>query len=163
MSMDCLSNKERNTLDENYDNSASCDYKKCDYTCYANEVDIEESKESFIYKRDEPFYDNQNTLFSRTNIDKCKSKIEGYVRDFSKVSFDDIYCLLDEFTEVIISQALTEMLGEKVNFTDRFGFQLYVSSNEEDLFLTRNPNVKNTDKKWIEDIESVTGIFQTKT
>ena len=157
IAIDCKSNKIRNNLGKVYDYTSSCDYKECDFKC-SSDIIGKKSKESFIYQRDELFEDNKNTIFSKLSIQECKREMEGHLKEKTRVSYDFLLKKLN-FTKTIILESIIDILGDKTHFVDRFGFQLFISSNEEELFLRRDLNQKHTDRKWYEDIRNICGIF----
>lgn len=155
--MDCKFNKERNTLDSIYDFTSSCDYEKCEYEC-ASDIKNSKSKDSFIYENNDIFVDNVNTIFSKSLIDRCKEEIENYLKVEHTVKFSDLYSKLN-FDRTIISKTIIEMEGTKVNFLDRFGFQLFACSDNDSLFLRRDSNEKHTNRPHHEDIDTIGGVF----
>jgi len=161
LSINCKSDKRRNELSKIYDYTSSCDYERCDYTC-SSDIFQKKSKESFIYERDDLFRDNKNTIFSKLSIENCSREIEGHLREKHKVSYDFLLNNLN-YSEIIIIESINKMLGNKAHFLDRYGFQLFVSSTKNELFVTRKINQKFTDKNWFEDVSYVTGIFSELT
>ena len=160
IAVDCKSNKERNTLDPIYDNTDACDYELCEYTC-SSDLFPEKSKDAFIYENDEVFYDNKETLFSKEDIDRCKNRIYGLLQENNTITFTELYGKLidsNEFRKRIITKSIIDMLGTKCSFLDPFGFQCFVSANNDCLFLRRDKNQLKTETKWVEDISCISGI-----
>ncbi len=155
----CKSNKERNTLPKEFDYTEMCDYDLCEFQC---SNDLKKPKSDYnetVYKDNEIFYDNRDTLFSKDLIDKCKLAIYSKLKEYNSMSLEKLYSLLNDFREGIITKSIIQITGTKCPFLDRFGFQCFVSTNRSHIFVRRVNNDKMTDKEWFEDVNTISGIF----
>ena len=73
MAIDCISNKLRNVLNPELDNTSVCDYEKCDYKCFSEIVDI--PNKDIVIDTNNKFWDNYEIIYSEGIVNECKNKI----------------------------------------------------------------------------------------
>lgn len=156
---DCLANFQRNILPPIFDNTASCDYDICKYVCSSEIFPIPEQNKDKNIDSEELFWDNKEILYSTDLINECKYKILGLLNENKEVKLDYLYKYLSKYREYFISTAIYEMIRDKANLLDNFGFQCFISSNNEKLFLRRDVSFGYTEIKHSENLNSLIGTL----
>ena len=128
--VDCYLNKERNIrLDIDSDNSAACDYEKCDYTCaFVDEQEVEDN--SLIE-------DTYNIFFANREMDMIVEKLVDF---FSQKESADLLTILDHMKDhstILIIRSLKKIIDDMTEITSKNGFKCYLKEDENLYYLTK--------------------------
>jgi hypothetical protein len=137
--VDCITNHERTFNRKGEDYSLECDYDKCEYVC-SSKILCGISSKDFIDKVGGIYWNNFEILYSKLLIKECKNRIIEMFNFNDRIKINIIYSLLiDEFRrEYFIDEAIYQLVVEKFKLIDKFGFNVYVCSSNDSLFLMRS-------------------------
>lgn len=123
--VDCQLNYERNVREGDVKNSPVCDYTDCDYACV----------NPYPTQLDETTYD----VYYIDEVLRLVSDriVEVFAENFS-LRRVEIYALLEEFREVEVDRALTQIMATKRVIYDRYGFISYLREDRDRFFLQRD-------------------------
>lgn len=143
---DCINQHERTYNTNDVDGSLECDYDNCEYTCSSN-VLTGETTENFMYNGGGIIWNNYEVLYSGLIIKQCKETIIKMFNGKTKIQISEIFDRLIPICnrEYFINMAIYELISNKVRLKDSFGFSVYISGNDTELFLMRDfpKSIKN--------------------
>lgn len=117
---DCPIHYQRNVRSTDIDNTPVCDYTSCKYTCYSK------SEDEYDEIDDSTF----DILYSDEIVEECRTEIVKLMRKNSSYLVSDLY---DELRTVYkkryIIQAINNIVTQKYQVLDRFGFPCYINTN----------------------------------
>jgi len=129
--VDCYLNKKRNIrLDIDKNNSSSCDYQNCNYSCAFIDEDT-------VADDDNVISDTYNMFFADTEINIIIQKLKVY---FGKQESADLLTLLDIFSEhlpILIVRALRKMIDNIDEVLSKNGFSCYLKEDANFYYLTK--------------------------
>ena len=160
--LDCITDHERTYNNNDVNDSLDCDYEKCEYTCSSNVLTGETTKD-FIYKGGGEIWNNYEVLYSGLIIKQCKETIIKMFVGKSKIQILEIFEKLIPVCnrEYFINIAIYELISNKVRLKDSFGFSVYISGNDTELFLMRDfpkyiKNIVNNSGDYIKKLIAIT-------
>jgi hypothetical protein len=131
---DCPIHYKRNVRSTDTDNTPMCDYTSCKYTCYSS--NIEESQidgllSSLQNKENSDLDDSTfDILYSEEIVEECRSEIVKLMRKHSSLLISDLYEELGSvYKKTYIVQAINNIVTQKYQVLDRFGFPCYINTN----------------------------------
>ena len=119
VSFDCLLTKERNTLPDKFNRTRNCEYENCDYTCYDEMGEEDESTFNLFYDKKE--------------IVKCIEQIRGVFSTTTICSFDELSRVVS--SEQILLKSILYCMENKVVFS-KSGLNCFLQYTNDNVFLT---------------------------
>jgi hypothetical protein len=173
VTIDCIANKDRNILPPEFDNTAVCDYDKCEYACYSELYPAEKSDtvSELVFEDvqdelddDGLFYDNKDLMYSKKLIEACTNYIIGVLTETHRYALTDVYSEMKNkhFREYVINMAIISILQDKYVIKDRFGFPCYVCNNNVELFLRRGYSDAITSEMEFPDVNDLVGVLSNQ-
>jgi hypothetical protein len=145
---DCPIHYNRNVRSTDIDNTPICDYTTCKYTCY-NKGDEEYEEED---------YSTFDILYSDEIVEECRSEIVQLMKKHNSLLIDDVFEMLrsQEYKKKYIIQAINNILTQKYQILDRFGFPCYINSNGyiiyTQTYIPNNIKDDNSDLSYYKDM-----------
>lgn len=125
--VDCNLNRKRNIrLDIDEDNSAACDYQKCDYKCL---YDIEDNKDLID--------DTYNLFFAEAEISEIIKKLKIF---FAINESSDLMSIIQNFSEynnILVIRALKKMIDDMIEINSKNGFMCFLRESNNLYYLTK--------------------------
>jgi hypothetical protein len=116
---DCPIHYERNVRSTDTDNTPVCDYTSCKYTCFT-----EKDKED---EQDDSTFD---ILYSEEIVEECRSEIVQLMRKHNSLLIEELFEQLESvYKKKYIIQAVNNIVTQKYQVLDRFGFPCYINTN----------------------------------
>jgi len=144
--LDCQIHKPRNLRrDEqgkitDIDGSPTCNYTTCDYDC----VDPPPQETDFttydVYYKDEL-------------VEKIKKQLIELFEKKNTYTSSEILDAIQEFPAKFVIQGLSEMIKDKITFTNRYGYTSFLSENGNKFFLVNELNTYSTEA--VEDLYEI--------
>lgn len=131
VSVDCFVHYNRNYRPEDVDYSPECNYKECKYSCA---VSIQPDKE--------PKYDRYDVIFGRDEVEKVKFGLHKIFEKEPSNTFENLKKKFPEYREMILTQALYEMVKNREQVVDKFGSRVYIQE-DKGLFFAQRELPKN--------------------
>ena len=142
-SVDCVINYDRNTRDEDVDGTAICDYDVCKYKCFG-EI-IEEDTTSF------------DVLYSGDLVEEITKKIKELFKFDSSMTLQRLYEKLDQYKNKYVEMAVDKIINKKEMIVDRYGYQTYLTNDNESLYLEKTFPLSDEHKKTKYNLSIYTG------
>lgn len=138
--IDCSNNKIQNELLSDVINSRECDYGKCRYTCYPEELQSLEFQ---------PISDTYNLFYGESETEVIIELIKEF---FSVKFYYDFYELLQKIrgfsndprmktlSSILLARSLYKIIVDGIVIVNRFGFPNYLREDRNLYFLTDDPS-----------------------
>ena len=123
-SVNCQINKNRNILPPENDYSQSCDYSVCDYECVNFEPDTID-------------YSTYDVLYVKDNINSAIKALTHLFQKQNSNTLKEIIEQLPNFRPKYLVMALEQLITNKIQLLDRFGFTAYLREDNEIFYLDR--------------------------
>lgn len=152
-SIDCVINYNRNVRPGDINNSPTCDYTVCQYTCAQQRQDI-------IQKIDKT---TKILLYSGEEVSLAISQIKNLFSQNYSLSISQIYSLIPGIESVYITMALEKMITENIRIVDRFGIFGYLrEGNQGIIYIEKDPFAINTKQENVYYNASIIGTLNSK-
>ncbi len=158
---DCPIHYKRNVRENDIDYSPVCDYKECKYSCYCGDS-FYNGEEVNPEEIDDTTYD---ILYAEEVIESCRIEIVNKMRYSSSYDIKQLYKDLSiNFKKIYIDRAINNLIIQRYQILDRFGFPCYINTNGIILY-TQNDIPRNAEKD-VSDLsyyrDSMVGVLQEK-
>ncbi len=142
--VDCSNNIKQNMSIKGVDNTRYCDYQSCQYKCYGLD-------DKYMVKRDnsdlyyfsipsqEWDFTTYNLYYAETEISDIISRIKILFRNKMTLHFSDILQYINQINPIVIARALTKIIYENEQITNKFGFINYLREDNNYYFLIDDP------------------------
>jgi hypothetical protein len=128
--VDCILNRNRNIrLDIDNENSRSCDYTNCNYTCsFVNEDDLEKYA---------PIVDTNNLYYADKDVDNIIIKLKELFYNIDSIDLDDILYYVRDINAptFVILRSLKKIIDEAIIIKTRTGEKCFLRENNNLYFL----------------------------
>jgi len=158
---DCPIHYKRNVREGDIDYSPVCDYKECKYSCYCGDsfYNGEEVNPEDI---DDTTYD---ILYADEVVEACRIEIVKKMRYSSSINIKQLYRELSKnFKKLYIDRAINNLIVQKYQILDRFGFPCYINTNG--LILYTQNTIPRDEEKDVSDLsyyrDKMVGVLQEK-
>jgi hypothetical protein len=152
--LDCHLNRKRNTLPSNFNGTAECDYKNCDYGCYTK----------FDPLNTQVITTNYNNMF----YDSGSDIIANIIIQFFQVHKETTITYLIRYVERVLGlngevfipilRSLEDLIRRQVEFTNNYGYSTHIMTSKGRVFVS-NGNVDNS--YYIEKLHGQKGSVST--
>lgn len=127
ISISCNIHYNRNVRDTDIDYSAACDYDICKYACFDPPT-----------AREDITSENFNLLYSRDLVEAAKNRIIHFIKTYNDhFSFDELQISLHQFRPIHLMFALEEIISNKTEILDRFGYVCFLTEDRGSFYVTR--------------------------
>ena len=132
--------KPRNQIPQDIDGSSICDYTTCGYDC------VNPSPKDIDFTTYDVYYKDEL-------VEKIKKKLIELFEIKNTYTASEIFDAIEEFPAKFVLQGLSEMIKDKVTFTNRYGYTSFLNENGNSFFLVNELNTYSTEA--VEDLYKI--------
>jgi len=124
VSFDCRLNKNRNVLNKEFDLTRECEYQKCNYSCYKDEVECKEDYSTF------------NLFYNENEISVIIEEIKKLFKYKIMYKLNDLKKILKDHSEYSILKSIFYIIHQKISLYRDNGLYFYLYYIGDVLFLS---------------------------
>jgi superfamily II DNA or RNA helicase len=145
---DCALNYDRNVRDNDRDKSRSCDYQKCNYSCY--QVPPDTTNKKWTYLLPESALDQNTYLlyYSQPALLKTIEKIKQLLRKHSYINIQNLGKLLETEDLKVVILAIEYMIENHETVYNKWGQAVFLRNEGNMLFLSNTPTERTLMASW---------------
>lgn len=145
---DCALQYERNMLGVDNDFSRSCDYSKCNYTCYG--IPFKEENGQYIYELKESELDETTYLlyYSGKEINRIKKEIKEIIKKYNKIDINELQTKINVSSFKLIILAIDSLFETNEIVYNSLGQKGFLKKDNNILYISELSHSTKYQDSW---------------